>query len=192
MRANWQKWSDDRIGIELAGTPDELRRLAGALVELSRDREQHFHITETGKGSTRVGDIEIRVLPDAGDESLAVYSFALAPGTEIPDSPSAIHGAPTRKSPNIRSIGAALLLFGAAFAILNAYASQYITVAGSDYRPILTQGAQAGCIALVLLQAAALTARGWKLKLVALLGSVVVADAVLGVVARLTGLPRHM
>lgn len=34
--------------------------------------------------------------------------------------------------------------------------------------------------------------RGWKLRLVALLGSVVVADAVLGVVARLTGLPRHM
>src|SRR5262252_8908562 len=113
MRANWEAWGDDQIGIELAGTPDELRRLAGALIELSRDREQHFHITETGKGSTRVADIEISVLPEGGDDSLTVSSFALAPGTEIHDPQEQAPSLRTGNRPSMRTVAAGLLLLGA-------------------------------------------------------------------------------
>src|SRR5262245_43936534 len=192
MRASWEKWGDEQIGVELAGTPDELRELAGALMALSRDRDQHFHIRETGKGSTRVADIEISVLPEAGDESLAVSSFALAPGTEVPDPRERAPAARRRVRVDKRGVAAWLLLLGAAFSTVIAYGSQLITVAGNDYRPILIEGAWWACFAFVTLQAAALAARGWKLRLVALLGTPVVANALLGVVDRLALLPRHM
>ena len=122
MRARWQKWTDERIGVELAGTPDELRRLAGALVELSRDREQHFHIRETGRGNTLVGDIEISVLDD-GDESLAISSFALAPGTEIPDPPT-VERLPTNQQRSlVRRFGYALVVAGLCWTLWNAFAT---------------------------------------------------------------------
>jgi hypothetical protein len=92
--------------------------------------------------------------------------------------------------PRVRTAAALLLFLGAALFGASAYASQFITVAGSDYRPILTQGARSGCIAFVLLQLAALAGRGWKLRVVTLVGSLFVAYAVLGVVGRLAGLGR--
>ena len=192
MRATWERWSDEQIGVELAGTPEELERLAGALMELSRNRDQHFHITGTGKGSTRVADIEISVLPDAGDDSLAVSSFALATGTDVPDPREQVPAARASRRPNLRTAAACLLLLGATLSTVTAYASQFITVAGNDYRPILIEGAWWACLAFVMLQAAALVAREWKLRLVALLGSPVVANAMLGVVDRLALLQRHM
>ena len=192
MRANWEEWADGRIAVELAGTPEELRDLADALVELSREPVQHFHICETGRGSTRVGDIEISVLPEPGDNSLAISSFALAADTQIPDPPSRGPATQARMRYRVRTIFAILLVLGAVSAAVTAYLSQYTTIAGNDYRPIWTLAAQAGCLAFVLLQAAALTGRGWKVRLFALMGSLVVADAVLGAVARLAGLPRHL
>ena len=160
-------------------------------MELSRDPEDHFHIRATGKGIARVADIEISVLESA-DGSLAMTSFALAPGTEVPDPRPQTPAAMTRQRPGLRTAAALLLLMGAALSAVTAYASRFITVAGSDYRPILTQGAQWACVAFVLLQAAALAGKGWKLRLAALLGSLFVVIALLGVVARLAGLPRPL
>ena len=195
MRANWEKWTDEQIGVELAGTPEELRGLANALVELSRDPEQHFHVRETGKASTRVADVEFSVLSGALDDSLAMTSFALAPGTEVRDPLPADVGRSPRARSDMRTIAAVLLLAVAAVCAADAFVSTYATVAAHDFRdylPLLQGGVQAGCLAFVLLQAAALVAKGGRLRLVALLGSIVAVQAVLGVVGRLIGLARHM
>ena len=191
MRAKWEKWSDDQIGVELAGTPGELQTLASTLVALSRDREQHFHITETGKGKARVADIEISVMPEPADDSLAISSFALPAGTEVRDPQHRDLTSARIRRPSVRTLAAVLLLVISAVAVACACVSQLITVIGGDYRSTLTEGARWGCLAFVLLQAAALIGKGWKLRLFALLGSLVAASAVLGVVSRLVGLARH-
>lgn len=184
MRANWEKWTEDQIGVQIAGTPEELRGLADCLNLLSREPRQHFHITESGKGRSRVGDLEISVLDAPGDESMRIMSFAIAPGSEIPDQPEA----KPRARRAGRTIAAVLLLIGAVVAALGAHVSQFVTVAGSDYRPVLTEGARSACIAFVLLLVAANVAKGWRLRLVALLFSFAVVAVMLGVVSRLTSL----
>lgn len=112
MRANWQKWSEDQIGVELAGTPEELRKLAGALVTLSREPDQHLHITESGKGGTRVADIELSVLPDPGDTSMAISGMAIAPGTAMRDPGTVTSRASARGGGVLRWLGFLLVVAG--------------------------------------------------------------------------------
>jgi hypothetical protein len=159
MNAEVEDWGENRFGVLLSLNPKEVDQLIANLRVLQKDSDQHFHFEADSTQRLRLGDIEIGVQAPGQPHNMRITSLALAPGTELPDRTS--RRTPSKGNP-VRSRLMWAFWSVAIVAGLGATYAATVTLASSDYRPLLIGGVWASAVALLALHGTTLTARGWK------------------------------